>query len=193
MKIEQELTDEVLIGRIVAGERNLYRILIERHQQNVYSLGLSFFKNSDDAADFTQEVFIKAYMGLSGFQGRSRFSTWLYRIAYNTGINSIHRRQEFLSLASESEEEAEDIELPAPDNVEAELLRKHSMAAVREAMEELPERFRICLELYFFYDRSYEEITVITGFPLNTVKSHIFRAKQLLRTRLASVMEGGLT
>lgn len=193
MKIEQELSDEVLIGRIVAGERNLYRILIERHQQNVYSLGLSFFKNSDDAADFTQEVFIKAYTGLSGFQGRSRFSTWLYRIAYNTGINSIHRRQEFLSLVSESEEEAEDIGIPASDNVEAELLRKHSMAAVREAMKELPERFRICLELYFFYDRSYEEITVITGFPLNTVKSHIFRAKQLLRTRLASVMEGGLT
>ena len=188
MKTGQELADEILISQIVAGERDLYRILIERHQQNVYSLGLSFFKNKEDAADFTQDVFLKAYSGLSGFQGRSRFSTWLYRIAYNTGINSLNRRQEFASLASETEDTNDDFEPPAPDNVEAELLRKHAMEAVREAMKELPERFRICLELYFFYDRSYEEIALITGFPLNTVKSHIFRAKQLLRERLAGTV-----
>ncbi|AEJ18498.1 RNA polymerase sigma factor [Gracilinema caldarium] len=188
----KELVDEVLINRIIAGERDLYRILIERHQENVFSLGLSFFKNRDDAADFTQEVFLKAYKGLSGFQGRSRFSTWLYRIAYNTGINSLNRREEFFSLTSETDNDAEEIELPAPDNVEAELLRKFAMAAVREAMKTLPDRFRICLELYFFYDRSYDEIAIITGFPLNTVKSHIFRAKQLLREGLADMIEGGL-
>jgi len=188
VKAEQELADEVLISRIVAGERDLYRILIERHQQHVYSLGLSFFKNRDDAADFTQDVFLKAYSALSGFQGRSRFSTWLYRIAYNTGINSLNRRQEFVSLASKDRDANGDFELPAPDNVEAEILREQAMEAVREAMKELPERFRICLELYFFYDRSYEEIALIAGFPLNTVKSHIFRAKQLLRERLADAV-----
>jgi RNA polymerase sigma-70 factor (ECF subfamily) len=192
VKSGKELADEILISRIVAGERDLYRILIERHQQQVFSLGLSFFKNADDAADFTQEVFLKAYTGLSGFQGRSRFSTWLYRIAYNTGINSLKRRQEFTSLAFETEEEAEAYEPPAQVNVEAELLRKYAMEALRDAMRTLPERFRICLELYFFYDCSYEEIGVITAFPLNTVKSHIFRAKQLLKERLADTMEGGL-
>jgi RNA polymerase sigma-70 factor (ECF subfamily) len=192
VKSGKELADEILISRIVAGERDLYRILIERHQQQVFSLGLSFFKNADDAADFTQEVFLKAYTGLSGFQGRSRFSTWLYRIAYNTGINSLKRRQEFTSLAYEAEGAEESNEPPALDNVESELLRKYAMEALRDAMSTLPERFRICLELYFFYDCSYEEISVITAFPLNTVKSHIFRAKQLLRECLADTMEGGL-
>jgi RNA polymerase sigma-70 factor (ECF subfamily) len=188
----QELADEVLVNRIVAGERDLFRILIERHQQNVFSLGLSFLKNRADAADFTQEVFIKAYKGLSGFQGRSRFSTWLYRIAYNTGINSLKRREEFFSLASEDEENPEGCDPPAPDNVETELMRQNAMKAVREALKELPDRFRICIELYFFYDRSYDEIAIITGFPLNTVKSHIFRAKQLLREGLTDMAEGGL-
>lgn len=192
MKTGYELTDEILVNQIVAGERDLYRILIERHQQNVFSLGLGFFKNTEDASDFTQEVFLKAYMGLSGFQGRSRFSTWLYRIAYNTGINSLKRRHEFISLASEYEEQPDSFDPPAPDNVEAEILRKYAMEAVREAMKELPERYRICLELYFFYDRTYDEIEVITSFPLNTIKSHIFRAKQLLRERLSETMEGAI-
>lgn len=192
MRAGEEFSDEVLISHIVAGERELYRILIERHQQKIYSLGISFFKNSDDAADFTQEVFMKAYTALSGFQGRSRFSTWLYRIAYNTGINSLHRRQEFASLANEEDDQTGCFDPPAPDNVEQELLRKQAKEAVKRAMQELPERFRICLELYFFYDRSYEEIAVITGFPLNTVKSHIFRAKQLLKDTLSDSMEGGL-
>lgn len=192
MKTGYELTDEILVNQIVAGERDLYRILIERHQQNVFSLGLGFFKNTEDASDFTQEVFLKAYVGLSGFQGRSRFSTWLYRIAYNTGINSLNRRHEFISLASEYEEQPDSFDPPAPDNVEAEILRKYAMEAVREAMKELPERYRICLELYFFYDRSYDEIEVITSFPLNTIKSHIFRAKQLLRERLSETMEGAI-
>lgn len=192
MKTGYELTDEILVNQIVAGERDLYRILIERHQQNVFSLGLGFFKNTEDASDFTQEVFLKAYMGLSGFQGRSRFSTWLYRIAYNTGINSLNRRHEFISLASEYEEQPDSFDPPAPDNVEAEILRKYAMEAVREAMKELPERYRICLELYFFYDRTYDEIEVITSFPLNTIKSHIFRAKQLLRERLSETMEGAI-
>lgn len=192
MKTGEEFTDEMLIRHIVAGERELYRILIERHQQNIYSLGIGFFKNSEDAADFTQEVFLKAYTALSSFQGRSRFSTWLYRIAYNTGINSLNRRQEFASLATEQDDQAGYFDPPAPDNVETELLKKQAMMAVKEAMQALPERFKICLELYFFYDRSYEEITVITGFPLNTVKSHIFRAKQLLKEKLSDSMAGGL-
>ncbi|MFQ3547660.1 MAG: sigma-70 family RNA polymerase sigma factor [Termitinemataceae bacterium] len=171
--------DEVLVSRIVAGERELFRVLIERHQKQVYGLGMSFFKDAEDAADFTQDVFIKAYQALSSFQGRSRFSTWLYRVAYNTAVTSLKRRQEYRNLLV-----WEELEVPAKGTPEDTVLRACALEALQQAIQELPDRYRVCIDLYFFYDRSYEEIAVITGFPLNTVKSHIFRAKQLLKEAL---------
>ena len=90
-----------LAGQIAAGERELFRLFIERYQQKVHALGLSFFHNREDAADFTQDVFIRAYRSLGSFRGHARFSTWLYRIAYNTAVNNINRRKEYHSLAEE--------------------------------------------------------------------------------------------
>jgi RNA polymerase sigma-70 factor (ECF subfamily) len=64
--------------------------------------------------------------------------------------------------------------------------------AVLTAVMELPERYRICVDLFFFYDRSYQEIEAITGYPVNTIKSHVFRAKKLLRAKLTGIAEGGI-
>jgi RNA polymerase sigma-70 factor (ECF subfamily) len=176
--------DQIIIAQINSGEKELFRLLVQRHEQAVYGMGLSFFRNPEDAGDFTQDVFLKAFRSLPGFEGRSRFSTWLYKIAYNTAINGIQRQKEYRSLADE--DGGENRETP-----EREFLRSVAREAVREAVETLPERFRICMDLYFFYDRSYQEIEVITGYPVNTIKSHMFRAKKLLRGKLARVAEGG--
>jgi RNA polymerase sigma-70 factor (ECF subfamily) len=169
--------DEIIAARVVAGQKERFRHLVKRHEKAVYGMGMSFMRNREDAADFTQEVFLKAYRNLSGFEGRSRFSTWLYRIAYNTAINNVTRRKEFMSLAGE--EQAVD-----GDSPERSLLRAAAREAVLAAVRELPERYRICVDLFFFYDRSYQEIEVITEFPVNTIKSHVFRAKKLLRDKL---------
>jgi RNA polymerase sigma-70 factor (ECF subfamily) len=144
-------------------------------------MGVSFLRNEEDASDFTQEVFLKVFRNLSRFERRSRFSTWLYKIAYNTAVNGVNRRKEYRSLA-EDEDEATDCDTP-----ERLLIREAARVAVRESLRELPERYRICVDLFFFYDRSYREIEAITGLPLNTVKSHIFRAKELLRERLEDI------
>jgi RNA polymerase sigma-70 factor (ECF subfamily) len=169
--------DETIVARVVAGQKGRFRHLVKRHEKAVYGMGMSFLRNREDAADFTQEVFLKAYRNLSGFEGRSRFSTWLYRIAYNTAINSATRKKEFMSLAGE--EQAVD-----GDSPERSLLRSVAREAVLAAVRELPERYRICVDLSFFYDRSYQEIEMITEFPVNTIKSHVFRAKKLLRDKL---------
>ncbi|GHV76258.1 RNA polymerase subunit sigma-24 [Spirochaetia bacterium] len=179
--------DQFIIAEVVSGRKELFRILVQRHEQAVYGMGLSFFRNAEDAADFTQEVFLKTFRSLARFQGRSRFSTWLYRIAYNTAVNGI-RRQTFRSLADAGEAPPETDR--GPETPERALIRAAAAEAVREALTDLPERYRICVDLFFFYGRSYQEIELITGYPVNTIKSHVFRAKKLLREKLAEV--GGI-
>ena len=171
--------DRMIVSQIVSGHNELFRLLIKRHERAVYSMGKSFFRNADDASDFTQEVFLKIYHNLPRFEGRSRFSTWLYKIAYNTAVNSFNRKKDYNSLAEE--EISGDNETP-----ERKLLKSLARDAVLEAIRGLPERFRICVDLFFFYDRSYQEIETITGYPVNTIKSHVFRAKKILREKLAS-------
>jgi len=169
--------DRMIVAQIVSGQKDLFRLLVKRHEQAVYGMGMSFFRNTEDASDFTQEVFLKTFRNLSRFEGRSRFSTWLYRIAYNTAINNITRKTDYHSLV-------EDEIVSDSDTPERKMLRNLARDAVLEAIKELPQRFRICMDLSFFYDRSYQEIESITGYPVNTIKSHVFRAKKILREKL---------
>jgi len=171
--------DNLIVSRVISGQKDLFRLLIRQYERAVYGMGRSFFRNPDDASDFVQEVFIKAYRSLSRFEGRSRFSTWLYKIAYNTAVNELTRRKEYRSLAEEDTDK-----LSGSDSPERTLLRNAAREAVQNALKELPERYRICVDLFFFYDRSYQEIEAITGFPVNTIKSHVFRAKKMLREKL---------
>jgi len=175
-RIPADVNETLLVEEILAGERELFRLLVERYQQKVHAMGLSFFHNQDDAADFTQDVFLRSYRSLATFRGHARFSTWLYRIAYNTAINNINRRKEYHSLAEEPITE---------ESPEHHTLQSAAKEAVRAAVADLPEKYRVCVDLYFFYDCSIKEIERITGFPENTIKSHVFRAKKLLRESLS--------
>ncbi|MDR2479009.1 MAG: sigma-70 family RNA polymerase sigma factor [Treponema sp.] len=180
-----EADDQLIVNQVLSGQKDLFRLLVRRHERAVYGMGMSFFRNAEDASDFTQEVFLKVYRSLSRFEGRSRFSTWLYKIAYNTAVNGVSRKKEYQSLA---EEDAQGGQInPLADEGETPeriLLRNAAREAVLEAITDLPERYRVCVDLFFFYGCSYQEIESITGFPVNTIKSHVFRAKKLLREKL---------
>ncbi|MDR2802911.1 MAG: sigma-70 family RNA polymerase sigma factor [Treponema sp.] len=180
-----ELSDEVIVAEVITGNRDLFRLLVDRHERRVTGLGHSFFHNDDDAADFTQEVFLKAYSALPQFQGRARFSTWLYKIAYTSALNKLNRRKEYRSL---SENEYESVyKTPEEDHIRS-LIRE----AVKQAVAELPNKYRVCVDLFFFYECSYDEIGMITGYPVNTIKSHVFRAKKILRGKLKGFIEEGI-
>ena len=170
--------DSELVKTTLEGDSKSFARLMTLYKKRVMALGMSFFKNTADTEDFVQEVFLKAYTKLNTFRGESMFSTWLARIAYNTAINSINRRNEYVPLADESL-----LENPADTPEEAQI-RRITAEVIRESVKELPEQYRICLDMYFFYDLSHAEISTITGLPVNTIKSHIFRAKQILRDKL---------
>ena len=176
--------DRITVSQVLEGHKDLFSLLIKKHERAVYGMGMSFFKNAEDALDFTQDVFLNAYKNLAQFAGRSRFSTWLYKTAYNRAINNFTRRKEYHSLA-ESDIVSDSY------NPEKKLLRELAKDAVLEAIKGLPEKFKLCIDMFFFYDRSYKEIEVITGYPLNTIKSHVFRAKKLLKEKLKNFAEYG--
>ncbi len=176
---DSRLEDEELCRAVLSGSVEAFSRLAGKYRKRILRLGLGFFHNQDDAEDFLQDVLVKVYTSLSGFRGEARFSTWLMRVAYNTAVNSVKRKKTYASLA-------EDYDVPdTSDTPEEAVLRRATGEAIRSALEELPERYRACVDLYFFYDMPYAEIGVITGQPVNTIKSHVFRAKKMLKERLA--------
>jgi RNA polymerase sigma-70 factor (ECF subfamily) len=183
--VDDSLTDNEIVALVLSGRAELYRILVERHEKKVFAMGRGFFHNRDEARDFTQEVFLKAFRALPHFEGRSGFATWLFRIAYNQAVNGKRGLKEYLSLA-DSEETAVS-EAASFDMPERNLLKKNIKEAVQTAVRELPEKYRICIDLSFFYELTYEEIARITAFPVNTIKSHILRAKRILREKLSAI------
>lgn len=182
MLSKDEISDKTLISLIQKGNTNAFALLVSKYQLRVKSLGKSFFRNETDAEDFVQDVFLKVYTSLDSFRGDAQFSTWLMRIAYNTAINSVKRAKEYLPLNDGFE--IEDSSL----NPEERQLKKLTVQAVRETLKEIPEKFAVCLDLYFFYDFSYTDISEMLDLPINTVKSHIFRAKKLMKAKLEDVL-----
>ena len=182
MLSKDEISDKTLISLIQKGNTNAFGLLVSKYQLRVKSLGKSFFRNETDAEDFVQDVFLKVYTSLDSFRGDAQFSTWLMRIAYNTAINSVKRAKEYLPLNDGFE--IEDSSL----NPEERQLKKLTVQAVRETLKEIPEKFAVCLDLYFFYDFSYTDISEMLDLPINTVKSHIFRAKKLMKAKLEDVL-----
>lgn len=178
----EDAEDWSLCRETLAGDSGAFASLAAKYRKRIFGLGYSFFKNADDTEDFVQDVLVKVYVSLATFRGDSRFSTWLMRIAYNTAINSVKRRREYTSLA-------EDFEIIDPgDSPEDLLMKRCSREAIQQALETLPEKYRVCVDMYFYYDMPYADISEVTGLPVNTIKSHVFRAKKLLRERLD---EGG--
>jgi RNA polymerase sigma-70 factor (ECF subfamily) len=182
MLSEKNIPDEKLISAIKRRNSRAFALLVSKYQLKVKSLGLSFFRNSTDAEDFVQDVFIKVYTCIDSFRGDSQFSTWLMRIAYNTAINSVKRAKDYLPLNEGFEIEDSGL------NPEEKQLRKLTVQAVQETLKEIPEKFAVCLDLYFFYDFSYIDISEMLDLPINTVKSHIFRAKKLMKSKLEAVL-----
>jgi RNA polymerase sigma-70 factor, ECF subfamily len=169
-------TDEQIVKQVLLGGIESFKIIVERYQKKIYGIGMRFFKNMDDSHDFTQEVFIRAYENLKSYAGRAPFRFWLSRIAYNHGINRVGTQR---SESEVPEETAADGLTP-----EKGLVRGEVREVLMEAVSRLPERYRVCVDLYFFMGLTYGEICEITGYPVNTIKSNVLRAKTMLRDEL---------
>ena len=173
----ETVSDENIVERVLQGRIDDFKILVERYQNSIFSIGMRFLRNEADSLDFMQDVFLKAFDKLETYKGIAPFKFWLVRIAYNYGINLVKGKRE--------ERTIDDSELQ-DDRVTPERLhlKEEKKKFLMKAIEDLPHQYRVCVDFYFFESFSYNEISEITGYPVNTIKSNVFRAKQILRDSL---------
>lgn len=181
MTREQEAS---IVRKVLGGDANAFETLVLEYEKNVYNIALRMTGNSEDAADMTQEAFIKAYNSLQSFRGDSKFSVWLYRIVSNVCLDFLRskNRRPTVSLSVE-DDDGEDAQLDVADESQSpELLldRKLTRDSVRRGLDSLPPDYRQILLLREIQGLSYDEIAQALSLEVGTVKSRIFRARKRL-------------
>jgi RNA polymerase sigma-70 factor, ECF subfamily len=178
------LTDEEIVARVCAGERHLFEQLMRRHNQQVYRAARAVLRDDSETEDVMQDAYVRAYQHLREFEGRSRFSTWLTRIALHEAFARARRRKRFDSLESR----AEDQPLPAaavrnPEQL-AEDGEMHGL--IEKAVGSLPEEFRSVFVLRAVQGMKGAEVAACLGIRETTVKTRLFRARARLQELLVA-------
>jgi RNA polymerase sigma-70 factor (ECF subfamily) len=166
------------------GDQDAFAFLVQKHQRRVFNMVLRMLQDYEEACEITQKAFFAAWQGLPSFRGEARFATWLYRIAYNGALKQLERRKRERSLqaAMEAEQILEGVNKQTEDILEL----RARQAIVREQVEKLPARYRSVLILRHFQEMTYEEMADILAMPIGTIKTHLFRARHLLKERLSN-------
>lgn len=184
--------DDEVIARIRRGERDAFRLLVERYQARAYRLALRILRDEDAARDAVQEAFVKAYNNLGKFEQRSAFFTWLYRLVKNQCLDMLRRDRSDRAVEWEegslAEAEVSSAETPEVDGVAfapaSELMRKELREKINAAIAKLPAGARETLVLREVEGLSYTEIAEAQGIPKGTVMSRLFYARRQMQKLL---------
>jgi RNA polymerase sigma-70 factor, ECF subfamily len=188
-------TDQQLVDQVFKGNKNAFDLLVLRYQHRIMALISRFIRDQSEVEDVCQEAFIKAYRALPKFRGDSAFYTWLYRIAINTAKNHMVTKGRRPPGTDVDLGDADLAELPSElvDNgsPEDKLSSNELHLLINNAIEELPEDLRTAFTLREFGGLSYEEITQIMDCPVGTVRSRIFRAREVLDAVISPFINNG--
>lgn len=188
------ITDTELVARVQQGEKSAFDLLVLKYQHRIVKLVSRYVREPADAADVTQEAFLKAFRALPNFRGESAFFTWLYRIAINTAKNhlvALSRRPTDVALGNNEDGEQFEIEdmqttLETPERL---LLTDEIRDTVIDAVNKLPDDLRTAIMLREIDGLSYEDIANVMACPIGTVRSRIFRAREAIDLRLQPLLE----
>jgi RNA polymerase sigma-70 factor (ECF subfamily) len=176
--------DTQLVKASQQGDQDAFALLVQKHQRRVFNVSLRMLRDYEEASEVTQEAFLAAWQGLPSFRGEACFATWLYRIAYNCSLRQLeqHKRERALQGAIQAEQILEEVNKER--QVEDILELRGRQTLVREQMENLPARYRMVLILRHLQDMTYEEMAEVLTMPIGTIKTHLFRARHLLKERV---------
>lgn len=181
-----ERDDAELVVASQAGNEDAFAQLVQRHQRRVFNLVFRMLQQYEEANEVTQETFLAAWQGLPSFRGDARFSTWLYRIAYNCCLKQLEQRKRDKALQAAVQAEQIFQQESCDERAAAELEAHERQALVREHLSQLPAKYRIVLVLRHLQELTYEEMAEILTMPIGTIKTHLFRARNLLKERLGT-------
>lgn len=175
------IDEQIYIDRVLKGDSSAYRFLVDKNKKIVYSIAFRILNNKENAEDAAQESFIKAYHQLQTFEGKSKFSTWLYTITYRICVSRLKKKSlEIDSIDNELVENYSD----TTNSPHQELTEKESRAIVKESIEKLPKIDALLITLYYFNENSVNEIEEITGLTASNIKIKLFRARKTLEHEL---------
>ena len=174
--------DLEIIDQLLAGNQSVYSVLVNKYKSYAYTIAQRILQNKPEAEEAAQDAFIKAYHHLAGFNRESRFSTWLYRIVFNTAISyrrkSRHQFQSIETTVIEYNQDAEGM-----------LEKTDKKKYLNQALQKLSDADRTALTLFYLEEFSLDEIAEITGMQANTAKVRIHRARQRLADELMTMLK----
>lgn len=182
-----KLEDQHYINLILQGEHNAFAVLVDRYKDMIFSLALKMVKNREEAEEVAQDTFIKIYTSLNKFKGDSKFSTWIYKIAYNTCLDRLKKNKKEESNISIDEFSTDLIK--TLDNALSALEDKERKQTIQNCLNLLPSEDNFLLTLYYFDDQSLEEIGKIMDISANNAKVKLFRSRQKLAVILKKHVE----
>ena len=192
--MDERQIDQELVERAQQGDTKAFEMLVVKYNRRLGRLLSRFIKDEHEVNDVVQESFIKAYRALPNFRGDSAFYTWLYRISINTAKNFLannNKRPIMSSDITNGDGEVMDVVEQVADNLtpEAELMNKQILQTVESAVAKLPEDLRRAITLREMDGLSYEEIAEVMQCPIGTVRSRIFRAREVIAADLRPLLD----
>lgn len=179
--------DQYYINSTIGGDTKAFAVLVERYKHMVFTLALKILKNTEEAEEVAQDVFVKVYQSLQSFKGESKFSTWLYKIAYYKSLDYLKKQKR--SLNTSSIDSAAEYHLPSIENTLDALEASERKGVIKRAIDELPQDDAVVITLHYFEELSLKEIAEIMSIEANTVKVRLFRSRKRLAQLLKNQLE----
>lgn len=173
------LTDEELVKQCIAGRQEAFSELVDRYKKLIYSVVYHMLRDKQEVNDVSQEVFLRIYKSIDRYNPEFKFSTWAAKIASNLCLDILRRHRTDTVPIEQIENMSRGANTP-----EDSYIRKERSARIREAIDSLPEKYRLPVVLFHQNGLSYEEITVILQEPMTIVKNRLYRARLMLREKL---------
>jgi len=177
------MDDWFYIRKVLDGEPAAFAPLVEKYKTLAYNISLKLVRQPEDAEEITQDAFVKAYRSLKGFKGEAKFSTWLYRIVYNSSVSHLRKKQHMV-IKDDGEKDILKIPDTGTDPENNEIMTK----ALKKAVDELPLKEQSIVTLYYYQESSIDDIAEITGLSVSNVKVKLFRARKKLYEQLQPVV-----
>src|SRR5579863_5953158 len=182
-----ELDEQRLVLASKGGDQDAFAQLVQRYQRRIFNLVYRMLQHYEEANEITQETFLAAWQGLPSFRGEARFATWLYRITYHCCLRQLERRRRERDLQAIIQAEHMLDGINKAQRTEDMLELRDRQAVVLDQLAQLPPKYRSVLVLRHLQEMTYEEMADSLSMPIGTIKTHLFRARNLLKERLLTL------